>query len=78
MHSDTNPLIEGFRQIAAVMSCHAGAQSDLRLSDAMNAIEDIIRQARWAQIEQINAAREAEILELRTFRDTMLNYGKSC
>ena len=76
MHGDTNPLIEGFRQIAAVMTCHAGEQSDAYLSEAMTSIEEIIRQSRWAQREQVNAAREAEILELRQFRDTMLNYEK--
>ena len=72
MHSDSKPLIEGFRRIVAVMVCHAGEQSDANLNAAMDAIEEIIGQARQANMDQIRAAQRAEIAELRAKLDATL------
>lgn len=72
MHSDTNPLVCGFVDIAAVMARYAGVQSDSALNEAMGEIEDIIKKARYDKTIQLRAAQLAEIEELRRLRDATL------
>lgn len=60
MDNNTNPLVSGFVDIAAVMARYAGDQSDETLNEALGEIEDIIKKAKHDRTIQLRAAQKAE------------------